>query len=195
MLKSCSVMAALCTLACGCSERSSGARAESELSRTAQGATVPEGSAPLMPTRIDTLRDAQGEFFSPQYTSLALTRAGNTVALDSDDKQLILFDTTGRELHRVGRNGGGPANSVFRAGSSCLRAIRLRCGTSVCGACRCSMRISSSTTLNSSRDGTSQVNPRWSVDWLMVDGSHESSRTVHSRIRILAREYRWTQRD
>jgi hypothetical protein len=70
----------------------------------------------LEPTRIDTLRDKQGEYFSPQYTSVVLTRAGNIIALDSDDKQLILFDTTGRELQRVGRNGGGPGEFRFPRG-------------------------------------------------------------------------------
>ena len=97
------IAAAVLLVACGSSERSHAERGDS---------TRTPAAAPA-PTRIDTLRDDQGEYFSPSWTSFVLTRAGRVVALDQDDQRIVMFDSSGRQRHSVGRNGAGPGEFRF----------------------------------------------------------------------------------
>jgi hypothetical protein len=65
------------------------------------------------PTRIDTLRDADGKAFSSRFPMLAVTDAGSVVAVESLNKQLLLFDTSGRETHRVDIKGWDAYHPAF----------------------------------------------------------------------------------
>lgn len=67
-------------------------------------------------TGTDTLRDEQGEPYSPSWGYFALTRAGRVVAIDQDDRRLVLFDSGGRQIHATGRVGSGPGEFRFPRG-------------------------------------------------------------------------------
>ena len=106
MMKACGLIATLCVLACGGSEQSSPARGNSAKSAPPPPAVEHVAPPAQVAVRIDTLRDSEGKIFSAQYGRLiAFTRAGNTAVVDGAKKQLLLFDTSGRETHRVGLAG------------------------------------------------------------------------------------------
>ena len=58
--------------------------------------------------RIDTLRDALGAPFSPSYATVVLGSTDGAIAIDNDEKQVVRFDSTGRQTRVAGRKGGGP---------------------------------------------------------------------------------------
>lgn len=92
-------------LAVACNAREQG---EARHSDASADSASNEGPLPSKPVRIDTMRTATGEFFSPSYTWYSVNRAGRVVAIDQDDKRVVLFDSTGRQLASAGRNGAGP---------------------------------------------------------------------------------------
>jgi len=97
----------LCALACGGPERANtvfgdGPRLGSPFAMERFTLTA------QVPTRTDTLRDSAGQIFSLPYSFpslteapvFAFTRAGNIAVVDSRNASVVLFDSSGREMHR-----------------------------------------------------------------------------------------------
>ncbi len=106
------VMVALLLAACDGGERSARADALS----SPGSSPVRDTATAAKPVRVDTLRDSTGAHFSPSQTTVALTRAGGVVALDTDDKRVVVFDSTGVQRHASGRVGSGPGEFRYLRG-------------------------------------------------------------------------------
>lgn len=103
MKKWCAVGGVVLALACG----------EARTAKVADTAVSVDSVVAQLPIRVDSLREADGELYSPTWLTFAMTRAGNVIAIDQDDKRLALFDTLGRKQYAVGRNGSGPGEFRF----------------------------------------------------------------------------------
>jgi len=99
--------AVLVLVACGRSETASRPEGPSE---------GVDSAAAVRALRVDTLRDSTGEHFSPSSTTVALTRTGGVVALDNDDKRIVIFDSGGVQRHSAGRPGSGPGEFRYLRG-------------------------------------------------------------------------------